>query len=380
MIVYFLVIFTIFLWYYLVYNKLHVKSQYKDKMFIIGAFFILVIPCMFRSSTVGTDTMNYIRFYSLIGTNSLKSAVNGYYESLYGLLNYVLYKLSPYEKTIVIVNAWVINAGVTYCIYKYSKDKLLSLMIYVCMLGYTLQMNGARQYFAMVIVLFALKYIEERNIILYSIFIIIAGMIHSSTFLLLVLYFAYSVKFTRKKMAILSAIACTFYLNIDYMFRFLSYFTIFERYQDYSMDVYGSRGRTFIVAAMILLLCCVFYVQPQNRIVEKRTRILKVTFKLGDKKMVAPMKSGDMINVYYWSMLASVAFYLITMKVYITIRMAGMFALLNILLLPELICRIQNQKTKKTAYVLVYIFLFAHFILSCLYTPMERTIPFTFGD
>lgn len=381
MIVYISLILLITIWYELI--KKHVNRN--EKLFIIGAFFILFITSACRSFSVGADTQSYVDKFMNLGLKNWEWALNkSYYEIGYTIINKLLYVIVPFKRTIVIFNAFVINMGICVCIYKYSSDKFLSIYIYITLLAYTISMNAARQYVAIALVCLGYKFIEERRLIAYLIIIVLAYSIHASAVILILLYWLYDVKFTLKKTRILGAASVVTFFSLSVIGNIISYVPGFERYIRYFNDssyLVGGRGRTFIVSLILLVLCLInFKEQTVIKVVKRESRALKLI--CGSKTYYIRKKciesNGSFYNLLLWELLISTIFYFFAMKFYFMIRVAEMFAVGNILLIPLVLENIKNSRTKKTFTILIYIFLTMHLFFAIMFTIMQSTVPFTF--
>lgn len=185
-------------WLFYISQKLYKKSPLFWNPYL---FFILLLSSVggLRDINVGYDLDAYgtTFFYNDASYSSLTdliSSLNGEY--LYHILNWLCAKIIPEVHSFLFISELIKIILISSFALSF-KDRINStLFIFVYLIFfYILGFNNIRQLFAFSFVVYAMKYIEERRFILYIIFCIIAGLIHSTglvgLFILPILYSAY---------------------------------------------------------------------------------------------------------------------------------------------------------------------------------------------
>lgn len=170
---------TLFLGYFL-----KVQSSKKRRAFYIAIIGImLIIVSGFRDYSVGSDTISYTRAYDII---SYSDAVH--YE--WGFIEYMrlLHRLSSNPGFFLLINSVICIASVCRFTYKHSKNAVLSLVLYITVGGYSLQMTGLRQALSIAVLLSAFSCMIENKKIRSLVLILFSGVFHNSAFVGLLPY------------------------------------------------------------------------------------------------------------------------------------------------------------------------------------------------
>lgn len=114
------------------------------------------------------------------------------YEFGYGMLNWIVANLGGDLLSLSIVISAIIIGGYILLIWRYSKIPWLSVILLIC-LPYLQSLFVLRQHIAVVICLFASKYIISRRLIPFILITFIAAQFHKSAYIFLPSYFIYGV-------------------------------------------------------------------------------------------------------------------------------------------------------------------------------------------
>lgn len=135
-------------------------SKFRTRIYLWLIFIMLLIVSGFRAFTVGTDTKTYVGIFSNIRNMSL---MRRRYEI--GFLRYVelLHRVST-DPGILLIASSAICIGVA-CIftYKFSKNPILSMMLYILLGSYFTQMNVMRQAIALSIIEVSFMVLLKNN-------------------------------------------------------------------------------------------------------------------------------------------------------------------------------------------------------------------------
>lgn len=176
------------------------KSSKKVYRYIFSAIAILApsILAGLRSTNIGTD----INIYVLPAFNVAKNSENFITyltniqeldtEFLYNVLVYVIAKTTNSINVLLFVQHFIICLLFYIGAYNF-RNKSYSFVTYslFLLMYYNMSLNLIRQFIAMAIIFFALKYIYEKKPIKYIISIGIAMLFHSTAIIALLFYFVY---------------------------------------------------------------------------------------------------------------------------------------------------------------------------------------------
>lgn len=171
-------------------------------------FFAAVIPSFFAAvrDGIGTDYHAYISIFEEARTSS-ESRI----EWIYYYINFVVAKLGGEVEVVFFIGALLLFLFVYFSLSKRCEVLSPGIGMFVFMLMYyQMSLNATRQVIAMAIILYSIKFIEERKFLKFSILIIIASGFHNSALIFFPIYFLYETLFKTKK----KFLRYTLYLSI----------------------------------------------------------------------------------------------------------------------------------------------------------------------
>lgn len=286
--------------YWVIALFLIILSFFKNKRFLMLSFFILLFVAGLRSIEIGTDTSNYAMFF-LAGED-----MTSYYKAFeYGwtYLNLFVYKLGLDYQWIIFLSSCFFLLPLYGGIYKQSKKPLFSVCLSYLLFYYCYSFNITRQMIAVAIVLYGYQYIIQRNILKYSLTILLAFCFHSSVFIALPIYYINKIKLS--PVIACSLLVSTFLLgstNIKFLLLFLS--SIVGNYEEY-IHALVSNGETVFSASRMLLnvfFAFIICVADRNNI------YLKIIF-VGIMMMNLLAIQPAIARISYYFVAAQVIFY-----------------------------------------------------------------------
>ncbi len=236
----------------LVQKTAKIGRKYRgDKIYVVSWGVILLALVAFRSKDVGRDTVMYeIIFQRAEGSVSLNGFLHEYVSTEYGyhILEYIVSRFAGYRTFIVII-ACISIIPVLFVISKYSDDKPLSMILYLCFPYYTFCMSAMRQAAAMGCIAIAYYFVKEKKTICFIITCFVAYCFHSSAMLFLPIYWLDKIPY--KQWTRIAAIAT---MVIAYIFRttLWSIATLFARQQYFSNKAGGQKMYLFMILSVIL--------------------------------------------------------------------------------------------------------------------------------
>ena len=136
-------------------------SKSRAKTYLLIVFAMLLIVSGLRAFSVGADTKEYVKiFYNISNLNLMK----GRYEIAFLRYVEILHHISE-DAGILLIASSVICIGMA-CIftYKFSKNPILSMMLYILLGSYFSQMNVMRQAIALSLMEVSFMILLKNNV------------------------------------------------------------------------------------------------------------------------------------------------------------------------------------------------------------------------
>lgn len=241
------------------------KIASKQKSKIISIFLLIVVVAIFtlvsglRSSTVGTDTSNYI--YHIRSWQSIGGYIRYPTEPGLSILSILTSYITKSSTLVLILVALIINGLIVFRLWSYRFFISFELSImYYSLIYYIMTFSGIRQWLAISIVFWASKYVFERKYIKYILYIILASLFHNTAIfsigipLIVILFSNY--KYHKKKLLIsclvipLIIITSLFFIEIQ--------FQLFSKYGNYTSNIIQQEG-TGLTGWIRLIIAIVIY-------------------------------------------------------------------------------------------------------------------------
>lgn len=231
---------------------------------------ILIIVAAIRYD-VGKDYMyTYVPYFNGILTGNINENIEiGFY-----LLNKLIQIFTRDYAWIFIVCSVIFFHYIYKAIREQSPIPTLSVFLLVGTTYYFIFLNTMRQMIAISIFLYAIKFIKERNFKKYLIYMLIAMSIHTSSVILIPIYFIYGVRLNTEKTILilfLSIILKPVFTNI--LLKILE-FTKYNMYVDSRFDT-NSTGYIVIAINVCVLLFSVIYYRRKKEFSKEEDNVSK---------------------------------------------------------------------------------------------------------
>ncbi|NOU97324.1 EpsG family protein [Paenibacillus sp. LMG 31456] len=156
-----------------------------NKVMVVIVIAFLVLVSGLRNS-IG-DTFFYMHAYQVNTFNW--EYILSEKDMGFGILQMLLKMYSSDPQLLVFICALITNLLIVLVLYKYSKLFELSIYVYITSGMYLVSMNGIRQYLAAAIIFAATRYIIDGNWKKYTMVVLLASLFHSSSLILIPMYF-----------------------------------------------------------------------------------------------------------------------------------------------------------------------------------------------
>ena len=187
-----------------------------EKFYLLITVLQFGLVCGFRGLSVGWDTDSYLTIFSLTPDS---------WETIFDNFQYVEIGFSVYcsiikilggdFQTMLIVTALFVMGSACVFVYRHSRNVLLSVFILVSFPFYYSSFDIIRHFMATAFFLLGYKYVVERKLIKYVIFLAIGSLFHSIAWLFLPFYFLRKLKWNWITItcAVVGTAVCFFFLD-----------------------------------------------------------------------------------------------------------------------------------------------------------------------
>lgn len=216
-------------------------------LYMFFSFPILGSLAAFRYD-VGVDYKEYEYIFNLVrlGKHEAEPFINLiiYFFSLFTNSNIPVFALLAFSTVFLYLDFIIKN----------SKSIFISFCIFLCFGGFYLGIfNQSRQFLAISIFLFSLKYVNIRSFKSYCICILIASFVHYSAIVMLPMYFVFKLKFNVRNVIILSLGYFLFLAFSEFFIRFTPYAIYLDRVVENERSLYLTIGFIFIAYFYVYL-------------------------------------------------------------------------------------------------------------------------------
>lgn len=320
-------------------------SIYRNKIFLILIFFILTVFSGFRFY-VGVDYVNYVKIFD---------GVEGYGSREFGfsiILNF-FHLIGATSQLMFLSLAVVMQFFVYKIIRRYDYSVWTSVLIYYCISPfYIATFNGTRQYIAIAVFIWALKFIEQRDLVKYIISLLLAGFFfHGSVLIFIPLYFMMNknISFKGKSFALVITLICSFALKLIIAYTPYVIYLIRERETHISSFTY-----IFAVVSILLIFLWNKIGAFKSKVVMSNMNLLCFLSLL----IVLLQSNGVLIQMM--------------------LRMNSYFFFIYIVLVPAVISSIKNVQIRIGVFFFLHLILLLYMIRTiCFNGEMYNLVPYT---
>ena len=351
------------------------KKRSSEAVYMAFWGVVLVSLVGLRSSSVGNDTSMYgYIFNSIRATDSFlpwmaRSIYTSNTEYGFYFVMYLFSRFTDYQQ-FIFISAIITVTPYIYLIYKYSHNKMLSLLLYVCFPYYTFNMSGLRQAYALSFIAVAYIFIVDKKPWKFIISCILGTLCHQSAILFIPVYWIGKIKNTKitRKAAII-AIAASYLLRNQIW----SFATTFAR-QQYEGNEAGGQ-----MMCLFLILCAILGIYYRRLFIDTRDNVKredavcnKNSYGVAPNALYAEPRKELLYLQILAAMIAPLSLYNSAIS-----RVYYYYHIFVILYVPLLLKSITNKKERliiEAGYIVVAIY----FLVSIIINPMNKYVPYTF--
>ncbi len=317
---------------------------------------IIFATIAFRAEDIGADTLNYLYKYLNINAAGSYNEYGGTAatEPLFFLINKILWPIfGSWNQCVFLLEAVFVVYAYGDAIWKYSKHPNLSTLAFLGLGLYLTSLCLLRQFLAMSICVYSLKYVFERNPSKFYLCTLVAALMHYSAIFWIIVYYICTIhKFSKKTIALFIVFAVVGYFYTGTLQEAAS--GVYDRWEGYS-NVESEAGGdiSFTIFALITLLASIDY----DKIVKN--------YNHGQELLLL-----NYLNMILWTMR------LVTRN---TERISFYFVIAPILLIP-IICdmRLKSNKNDNLFHYLIVFFMLLFFYIKFTKDPILYPYKFCF--
>lgn len=301
-----------------------------QKIFLVVSSIILALFTGLRDQKTGADTWNYGEtFLRTVHISKFSTAMNSDMkngEYGYRAWTWLISRFTSNPNVFFTITAVIFAVCLAVYIYKNSQNPFFSMVLYYTVGMFGFQMTGMRQSLAMAILLISFEFIKKRKLIWFLIMVYIASLFHNSALAFVLAYPIVHLKMDFKTFMLysISFIFCMAYGNK--LSRFLA--SSNDNYSHYEIGsaVSDNMGGQTVIGMFLL------------------TIILCYIFKDG-------FLSQNKYNMLFFNLtIVALGIYILRYSSRIFERLSFYYQFAFIILLPNVIEAIPDDKTRKTVY------------------------------
>ncbi|HBC3604841.1 TPA: EpsG family protein [Vibrio parahaemolyticus] len=230
-------------------------------LLISSVFIIILFIVAGLRYDVGTDFSTYVYFINLINNGH-----DTYMESGFELMIKLLLDSGFEEQSVFFVSSLITITFFYFFIIKHSEQYTFSVIIFFLFpIFYLASFNGVRQFIAISIFLYSIRFILEKKLTSYCIIIVVGSFFHKTILLMLPLYFILNKRLGVKKTILTSILFVSFVSFLPFIGRALGF------PEKYFTDVLVTEGINYkaLVFPCIFIIYCFFETKCKEKCNDK---------------------------------------------------------------------------------------------------------------
>lgn len=238
------------IWIILSYLLLQVNKRKSWKLtYILLTSCILFFRMAFRAVSVGSDLIRYQQRYYLYTRLNLDWFSGDVTEPIYVLLNKActFFGIDHGFRMLLVISSFFLIGSVSFLIYKYSENVLISYMMYLAFEFYLIQFSALRQALAMSCICWAFYFCAKKKFLPFCGMVLIGYGLHRTAIIFLICYFIQYFKWNRKRVCLMV------FAGLIYMYHSKEIGNLVISVTDNDFTVFESVGSYGTLSIVILL-------------------------------------------------------------------------------------------------------------------------------
>lgn len=309
-------------------TKILSKKCKQSKIFLIISFVTMFVILILRTPI--SDMSAYLTHFDRVSQLKFSEIFYSRYESLYVILVKVISVFSTNHRFFIIITALIGLIGPYYLIKNNSNNYVISVFMFLILNLYGYHFFVLRQTLAISILCFSIKYIKNKELLKFLILVLIATFFHYTSFVFILAYFICNIKVTMKYIMMFLGLDCICFAFRGKILQ-LIYFIAYDNYIEKEISSQGY-PRLFVMIGILVIMILI------NLFIDRK--------KNNDKKIITIREKEDTTSIFYNLLLLSIFFQIIATQASIAVRIANIFIIGLILLVPNIIEAIKNNQIK----------------------------------
>lgn len=297
------------------YGNIKNKQLINNKYFIFIVLLVLILLSGLRyMNALYSDEWIYRNDYTKIGNMDIKSIFSLKIEPGFVLLNWFLYKISSNPQFLIFICAVITNTLIVLTIAKLSDKFELSIFLFICIGFYFTSFNIMRQYLAISIVFWSIRYVGKGEFKKYLFSVLIASTFHFSALIMIPTYIIYKGKAWSKWTILTMLTGIAFTVSFAILVNILEVLLVNTKYNDYlktlTAGYYGVNTLRILIFIFPLVLLYIWR-EPLRKIYPN---------------------CDYLVNLYF----IGAMFMVLSSKYVFIARIADYFTIFGVLIIPKL--------------------------------------------
>lgn len=319
------------------------KYRVWKRLSFATVFLILAVFSAIRDG-IGIDYVSY-----MMHIHNIQLGRPNYMEEGFKFLARALGHINPNPRLVIIVFAILTCFFYVKAIYDQSKDVLMSIFIFLSWGYYFFTFNTIRNYFALSVCLYSIKFLKEKKYVPFLVLVLLAATIHKSALICIPVYLLanYKYSFNQLRLMLLAPFAA---LMLKGPVRAIV-FKIYPRYLGSAYDVGRISYLNVMKAMIVVALGFMFFRRFKN------DRLCRIYFHLNIFSLIY------YVGLYWMPEVSRIGFYMNAT---------------SIMFIPNLIASIESKENKEIVKKCVYLSGFMLFVLLMIgfYSPTTKLLPY----
>lgn len=321
-----------------------------ELLFMLSSFLIVYLVCILRAPSVGVDIPGYKLIYELTERIRFSNFDYVYFENGYILMMKISILFGLSFQRFLIICYLIMLLPIWVFIYRYSNNKLLSVIIFICYTFFEIYLTALRQSISMSLFLIALMILLSKRkgcILIYYLLIVLASFIHRGALICIFIPMLFLVRNKNKFVVVLLIL-----YSLLIMFRSQFMTILLNFFGREMMDSYSIYFGFNSIVLLMIFLALIIYEQ-----------LFKINYKFSDNVFILMLIMGILIGVYFGTNSTARSY---------------MYYIFPILILLPKILSIFDTKSKIIVNIIVISLLILYFMNSIINNNNYDIFPYKF--
>lgn len=275
----------------------HMDYQKRNRAALKFFFVFLTLLVALRHESVGIDTPNYIYYFDKFSHMEWRDFAGYTVEVGFPYLNKLISLISMEPQVYLAMMVLLANLMIYPTYKRLCVDVSLTVVLFCTMSTFVMMFSGIRQMLAIGIGFIAYGFTRQKKPLPFLLMCLLAFSLHTSAFLLALMYPVYHAKITRKSMFTLVPIMAICFVYNQQIFSALT--SIMAQFTDYNTEIEETGAYSMLILFGIFVAFS-FLIPDEEKLDEETAGLrnfLLLTFAL---QMFAPLHTLAMRMGYYY--------------------------------------------------------------------------------